>query len=118
LLDAGDPVLDLGCGCGVPATAVLAERFAVTGVDISPVQIERARRLVPAAGFLCQDMSEVDFPPEGFRAIVSFFAIIQAKRARFEVLWTRFIPEGDSGHTLLLAKRKRPTPTLPRKGGG
>src|SRR5207245_98952 len=41
LVDDGDPVLDLGCGCGVPATAILAERFSVTGVDISPVQVER-----------------------------------------------------------------------------
>ena len=23
----------------------------------------------------------------------------------FELLWTRFIPEGDGGHTLLLAKK-------------
>ena len=162
LLADGDPVLDLGCGCGVPATAILAERFSVTGVDISPVQIERARQLVPAGRFLCQDMSEADFPPESFRAVVSLFAIIHVpveeqqgifrkvgrwlrpggyllatvgtrawtgkeddwhgapmywshadretylrwlKQAGFAVLWTRFIPEGRSGHTLLLAKR-------------
>jgi SAM-dependent methyltransferase len=173
LLEERDPVLDLGCGCGVPATAILAERFAVTGVDISPVQIERARRLVPAAQFVCQDMSVGDFPPESFSAIVSFFAIIHVpvqeqpgifqklshwlrpggyllatvgtrawtgteddwhgapmywsqadqgtylawlNEVGFEVLWTRFIPEGDSGHTLLLAKR---APTLPtRRGAG
>jgi hypothetical protein len=24
---------------------------------------------------------------------------------QFELLWTRFIPEGDGGHTLLLAKK-------------
>jgi cyclopropane fatty-acyl-phospholipid synthase-like methyltransferase len=47
----------------------------VTGVDISPIQIERARRLVPAAGFICRDMSEVEFQPQSFGAIVSFFAI-------------------------------------------
>jgi cyclopropane fatty-acyl-phospholipid synthase-like methyltransferase len=171
LLDDGDPVLDLGCGCGVPATAILAERFAVTGVYISPVQVERARRLVPAAQFVCQDMSQADFPAESFAAIVSFLAIIHVpveeqpgifrKLSRwlrpggyllatvgtrawtgteedwhgapmywshadretylawltdvgFDVLWTRFIPEGDSGHTLLLAKR---APTLPSPAG-
>jgi len=173
LLDDGDPVLDLGCGCGVPATAILAERFSVTGVDISPVQIERARRLVPAAKFFCQDMSEADFPAESFTAIVSFLAIIHVpveeqpgifrklsrwlrpdgyllatvgtrawtgteedwhgapmywshadretylawlRDAGFDVLWTRFIPEGDSGHTLLLSKRA-PTPPSPTGGG-
>ena len=24
---------------------------------------------------------------------------------RFELLWTRFVPEGDGGHTLLLARK-------------
>ncbi len=76
MLDDGDAVLDLGCGCGVPATAMLAERFSVTGVDISPVQIERARRLVPAGRFQCEDMTRVEFPLESFAAIVSFLAII------------------------------------------
>jgi len=40
------------------------------------VQIERARRTVPHATFVCADMSEVDFPARSFAAIVSFYAII------------------------------------------
>lgn len=76
LLHDGDPVLDLGCGCGMPATAILAERCAVRGIDLSPMQITRARRLVPSAQFECGDMSTVDFPAQSFAAIVSFFAII------------------------------------------
>jgi SAM-dependent methyltransferase len=151
---------------------MLAERFEVTGVDISPVQVERAKRLVPAAQFFCQDMSQAEFPPERFAAIVSLFAIIHVpvneqpdlfpklsrwlrpggyllatvgtrawtgteenwhgapmywshadrdtylewlEAAGFEVIWTRFIPEGDSGHTLLLAKK---APTLPSPASG
>ena len=39
------------------------------------------------------------------------------KDAGFDVLWTRFIPEGDSGHTLVLAKRA-PTLPSPVNGGG
>ena len=161
-LNEGDPVLDLGCGCGVPATAILAERHAVTGVDLSPVQISRARRLVPAAQFQCADMSTLEFEASSFAAVVSFYAIIHVPLAEqpaifenifrwlrpggyllatvgssawtgteedwlggpmywshadrptyigwleetgFEVLWTRFVPEGTGGHTLLLAKR-------------
>jgi SAM-dependent methyltransferase len=42
-------VLDLGCGCGVPMTQRLTERgYRVLGVDVSRVQIERARTLVPS----------------------------------------------------------------------
>ncbi|MFC1708064.1 methyltransferase domain-containing protein [Planctomycetota bacterium] len=44
-LPAGAPVLDVGCGCGLPATKLLAETFDVTGVDFSEVQIDRARKL-------------------------------------------------------------------------
>src|SRR2546428_504968 len=76
LLHDGDQVLDLGCGCGVPATAILAERYAVTGVDISPVQIARAQQLVPRARFQCTDMATLEFPPQSFAAIVSFYAMI------------------------------------------
>jgi SAM-dependent methyltransferase len=72
----GDPVLDLGCGCGVPVTKLLGERFRVTGVDISPVQIDRARKLVPKARFLVEDMTIVGFDDESFAAVVSFFALI------------------------------------------
>jgi SAM-dependent methyltransferase len=172
LLHDRDPVLDLGCGCGVPATAILAGRYAVTGVDLSPVQITRARRLVPTAQFECADMSAVDFPAQSFAAIVSFFAIIHvpleeqpaifknihrwlrpsgyllatvgsgawtgteddwhgapmywshADRATyvawleetgFDVRWTRFIPEGAGGHTLVLSSA--PTLPSPREGG-
>ncbi len=76
LLAPNVPVLDLGCGCGVPATRILAESFTVTGVDFSPIQIRRAQHLVPRAAFICADMAQVDFPIGSFAAIVSFFAII------------------------------------------
>lgn len=164
LLPEHAAVLDLGCGCGLPVAQALAEKFNVTGVDISRVQIERAQRLVPGGRFICADMSEVDFPPESFAAVVSFYAIIhlpldeqpalfaRVRRwlqprgyflatlggrawtgteenwlgvkdatmawshadaetyqawlaaAGFEICRTEFIPEGDGGHTLILAR--------------
>ncbi|HVK06161.1 MAG TPA: methyltransferase domain-containing protein, partial [Armatimonadaceae bacterium] len=49
-LPQGAPVLDLGCGAGLPATRFLARRgFAVTGVDVSARQLELARLHVPEA---------------------------------------------------------------------
>ena len=165
-LTEGDSVLDLGCGCGVPATKLLARRFRVTGIDISSVQIARAQKLVPNALFICGDMCELCLATEGFDAILCLYAIIhvpmeeqqellvkisrwlkpegllllvaghtewtgqesswlgieggdmywsQADRqtylrwlesSGFEVIWDRFIPEGDGGHTLIFAKKK------------
>lgn len=75
-LPDGARILDLGCGCGIPASRELAERYEVTGVDISPLQIERARRLVPRARFICADMAEVEFEPRSFDAAVAFFSLI------------------------------------------
>jgi SAM-dependent methyltransferase len=76
-LPAGAAVLDLGCGSGLPvARDLTAAGRHVTGVDISEVQIRRARELVPAAEFLRADVSSVGFEPESFDAVVSFFALI------------------------------------------
>jgi len=164
LVPAGAPVVDLGCGCGLPATKLLARNFDVTGVDLSPVQIERAKRMVPQARFVCDDMSRVAFEDQSLAAVVSFYAIIHLpldehqalfrrifgwlrpggyllaivgfeawsgvesyhdiegaemawshadeatnvawiEAAGFEVLEVRFVPEDDSGHSLVLARR-------------
>jgi SAM-dependent methyltransferase len=76
LVPPGAAILDLGCGCGIPVAQELARRFHVTGVDISAVQIARARQLVPHATFLRADMTTLRFPPGTFAAVVSFFAMI------------------------------------------
>ena len=164
LLPENSPVLDLGCGCGLPVARTLSAKFTVTGIDISAVQIERARRLVPHARFIRADMAEVNFPPASFSAVVSFYAVIHLPleeqpalfaRVRgwlqpggyflgtvgsrawtgteenwlgvpdatmawshadaetyqawlaasgFEICRTEFVPEGEGGHTLILAR--------------
>jgi len=83
------PVLDLGCGNGVPFTRALAERFAVTGVDVSPVQVARARRLVPAATIVEADMAQVDFPAGSFAAAVALYSIIHVPLEDQPPLFTR-----------------------------
>jgi cyclopropane fatty-acyl-phospholipid synthase-like methyltransferase len=161
LLQPGASVLDLGCGAGVPAAKLLTDAgFAVTGVDISEVQIERARALVPNATFIRADMTTWESGPAAFDAIVSLYALIHVplqdqreliprlarwltpggyllaivgheqwtgvenymgapmfwdhadtatyldwlEGAGFAVMWHRYVPEGASGHTLVLAQ--------------
>ena len=98
LLPSKSKILELGCGCGVPVAQILSEDFAVTGVDISPVQIERAEKLVPEAKFICADMTEIDFPAQSFAAIVSFYAIIHVPLAEQPALLAKLLnwlqPEG------------------------
>jgi SAM-dependent methyltransferase len=76
-LPASAAILDLGCGCGVPVARFLANGgHRVTGVDISDVQIERARRLVPTGTFLRADATRINLPPGSFDAVVCLFALI------------------------------------------
>jgi 2-polyprenyl-3-methyl-5-hydroxy-6-metoxy-1,4-benzoquinol methylase len=70
-------VLDIGCGCGIPVARHLSNAgHQVTGVDISDVQVERARQLVPAATFIRADATEVEFPAGSFDAVVCLYALI------------------------------------------
>lgn len=76
----GARVLELGCGGGSPETKRLAQRFAVTGVDISPKQIERARAAVPNAEFICADFTDLELPAGSFDAVASFYVFNHVPR--------------------------------------
>lgn len=86
-LPRGATLLDLGCGAGIPTAMRLAEDFDVTGVDISPRQIERARRNVPNAKFVAADITEVEFPPGSFDAVTAFYSIIHVPREEHYALF-------------------------------
>jgi SAM-dependent methyltransferase len=75
-LEPRDLVVELGCGNGIPVTRVLAERCRVTGVDISAVQLTRARTLVPGVDFLRADMATLQFRPGSLAAVFAFWSII------------------------------------------
>jgi 2-polyprenyl-3-methyl-5-hydroxy-6-metoxy-1,4-benzoquinol methylase len=70
-------VLDLGCGCGIPVARTLTTAgHDVTGIDISDVQIQRARRLVPTATFIQADAMTLQLPHASFDAIACLYALI------------------------------------------
>ncbi|MCB0184417.1 MAG: class I SAM-dependent methyltransferase, partial [Caldilineaceae bacterium] len=77
----GGDVLDLGCPTGALTSGQLTERFNLTGVDISPRQIELARQQLPNATWICADMTKVTFAPSSFDAVVAFYSIIHVPQA-------------------------------------
>jgi SAM-dependent methyltransferase len=83
-------ILDAGCGAGIPITRILSELFQVTGVDFSETQIELAKRHVPNATFICQDMTSLDFPENTFDGICSYYAIIHIPRKYHQSLLANF----------------------------
>ena len=76
----GARLLELGCGGGTPETKRLARRFAVTGVDISPKQVERASAAIPEAEFLCADFTALELPARSFDAVASFYVFNHVPR--------------------------------------
>lgn len=83
-------VLDAGCGAGVPVAQILSEHFKVTGVDFSEAQIELAKKHVPNAEFLCEDMTKLIFPDHTFDGITSYYAIIHIPREEHQRLLANF----------------------------
>lgn len=101
-LPADAKVLDAGCGAGVPVAKILSERFDVTGVDFSEKQIELAKMNVPGATFICQDITQLDFPAQSFDGICSFYAIIHIPREEHRGLLENFFRMLKSGGVALL----------------
>jgi 2-polyprenyl-3-methyl-5-hydroxy-6-metoxy-1,4-benzoquinol methylase len=89
-LPTGAKVLDAGCGAGLPIGQMLSEKFKVTGVDFSEAQIELAKKNVPNATFICQDITKLDFPENTFDGICSYYAIIHIPREEHQPLLANF----------------------------
>jgi ubiquinone/menaquinone biosynthesis C-methylase UbiE len=89
-LDDGSTVVDLGCGVGLPCTAMLAERHSVLGVDISDVQIRLARERVPTARFERHDLATFDLPEQSHDAVTAFYSLTHLPRDQHLALLTRF----------------------------
>ena len=76
----GARILELGCGAGEPCTRRLAERFRVTGVDISGEQIRRARTNVPSAEFVQDDFVALELAETSFDAVAAFYSLNHVPR--------------------------------------
>ena len=75
LCTKGQKVLDLGTGTGVLPRNMYQYGATWTGTDISPEQIEQAKRLSEAEGlnidFIAIPTEEIDFPKESFDVITA-----------------------------------------------
>jgi len=111
-LRPGAAVLDLGCAAGVPVAADLADRYQVTGVDISPEHIQQAAANVPAAEFICADARTVSLPPGQFDAIISLYTFDHIPRDEHRGLLERLRDWLQPDGLLLLSIEDRDEPGI------
>ena len=72
-LAPGATVLELGCGPGVPITAVLVEAgLAVHAVDASPTFVAAFKRRFPDTPIACEPVEESSFFDRRFDAVLSW----------------------------------------------
>ena len=88
-LPEGARVVELGCGNGTTETRLLAECFALTGVDLSVEQLRRARERVPRASFLHADLTDVTFAESSLDAVCAFYVLNHVPRELLPELFER-----------------------------
>ena len=67
--------LDAACGTGRHTRALVELGHAVSGIDLTPEMIDRARLNVPQASFVVGDLRELPFAQESFDTIVCGLAL-------------------------------------------
>jgi SAM-dependent methyltransferase len=91
--DRSVEILDIGCGTGRHAIELARRGYRVTGIDLSPSQIKRARAKAAAAGvapdFRVGDARALPFGPEFGLALMiceGAFALMETDEMNFEIL--------------------------------
>ncbi|MEM7337184.1 MAG: class I SAM-dependent methyltransferase [Actinomycetota bacterium] len=70
------PVLDVGCGPGSVVNHLGGVGLDVSGIDLSPGQIEQAHRAYPERSFAVGDLTALDVVDASLGGIVSRYSII------------------------------------------
>jgi cyclopropane-fatty-acyl-phospholipid synthase len=73
--EPGQRVLEIGCGWGGFAELAVAEGMQVTGLTLSPAQLEWAQRRVPEADLRLQDYRDIDAQFDHVVSIEMFEAV-------------------------------------------
>jgi len=84
-------ILDAGCGAGVPFARLLVEAGCeVVGVDFSSSMLQLARKSVPEASLIKEDMTKLGFRESSFDGLVALYSIIHVPREMHASLYQSF----------------------------
>jgi SAM-dependent methyltransferase len=69
-------ICDAGCGPGHVGAFLADQGLAVTGIDLSPAMIDRARTLHPTLTFEVGSMTALDAPDGRWQGLIAFYSLI------------------------------------------
>jgi len=96
-------ILDAGCGAGVPCARLLVQAgFEVVGVDFSSNMLRLARKSVPEATLIKEDMTRLGFRDNSFDGLVALYSIIHVPREMHASLYQSFHRILKSGGIMLI----------------
>ncbi|MDC3961750.1 class I SAM-dependent methyltransferase [Polyangium jinanense] len=103
-LTAGDRVLDVGCGSGVPTAKLLTEAgFSVHGIDISTEMLRLAQRNAPGAHFEQVDVMSFSPEPGSFGGATAFFSLLMLRKSEIPAALRKIVHALRPGGYLALA---------------
>ena len=121
-MEAGDQILDVGCGTGTLAVKAAQKGARVTGLDLSPAMLRLAEEKASAAGV------EVNFrrgyaqnpllDDEPFDAITATFALSEMSPDEAEMVVADMAARLKMGGKMIVADEARPTSLLLRLSSG
>jgi SAM-dependent methyltransferase len=123
----GEKVLDVACGTGVTSVTAANRGAQVTGLDLTPALLERARYNAQLAGvqieFLEGDAEHLPFPDASFDVVISQFGHMFAPQAAVtiaemlrvlkpggRIAFSTWPPEGFTGRMFSLMGEYLPAP--------
>lgn len=104
-------IIDLGCGTGW-LTGILSNFGPTTGVELSPVAVERAKQQYPNARFECVDFRTWDPPEAKFDIVVSQEVIehLEDQQAYVDLARRLLVP---GGHLILTTPNRTTFESFP-----
>jgi SAM-dependent methyltransferase len=109
MLARGSTVVDLGCGPGIPITAVLVEEgLQVFGVDAAPSLVAAFQRNLPGIPIVCESVLETRFFDRTFDAVLSIGLVFLLKAQEQHRLIRRFAEALAPGGRLLFTSPAKP----------
>lgn len=96
-------VLDVGCGYGRAAGPFLQRGFMYTGLDVSPIAVEKARKTYPDARFMVTGLLDWE-PTEKFDLVMVLYVLVHfVDDADWERMLERTVAALNPGGMFLLA---------------